>query len=114
MTLQVVTSWYQENKGMIPNAPTTIGFVSTPILLHASSNLLNFSTESTCRKIRKKLSNKYRNKFLGTRITVSLVSILCIAKQTQFGLTYLSLSISKSTFETFRESLWKQIMTRVQ
>jgi len=55
-TTELITSWYQENKGMIPNAPTTVGFVSTPILLHASSNLLNFSRESTWRKISKNLS----------------------------------------------------------
>lgn len=42
-----ITSWYQENKGMIPKPSTTIGLVSTPSTLHASSNLFSFWREST-------------------------------------------------------------------
>jgi len=61
---------------MIPNAPTTVGFVSTPILLQASSNLLNFSRESTWRKIRKSFIRikSIVTKFMGTSKAVSLVS----------------------------------------
>lgn len=42
-----ITSWYQENKGMIPRPSITIGLVWTPSPLHASSNLFNFSRESS-------------------------------------------------------------------